>query len=276
LNIALFVAGQAGAKTQLYPDDSWPSLLYYYSEAKSGMGGGIQVTKTNAADIAAAAAAASAASAAKATEIEQNLVVGDKVISPPSWEQVTAFTKSRLLRMGYQVYDSDMSTMNKGNGIKLPSEIVRWKLSGMVLGLLIPGGDWSGSEYDPFRQVLKLHNNHENWFEVMRLTCYTRHVEKLQSGLEVVVVKEDAGCDYHFLSEGKDMAKGKHTYGAAYKRGEVYEPKDYPVCCCSLLLPTLPRPLLIADFHISSQVTSSALVNHSLVEVVKGNNIDVF
>lgn len=124
----------------------------------SGMGGGIQVIKTTAAATAKAAADATAAAAAAAARWEADAAAAAnaaaKTPGEPSWEQVTAFTKSRLTSMGYMAYDSDMSTLDRGNGLKLAAEIVRWKMSGMVLGILMPGGDWSGSIYDPFKQVI--------------------------------------------------------------------------------------------------------------------------
>ena len=70
-----------------------------------------------------------------------------------------------------------------------------------------PSGDWSGSVYDPFRKVLTLHNNHENWWECMRLTCYTRPRTVTQLDGQAIAYYEDAGCDYHFLSGGGDRAQ---------------------------------------------------------------------
>lgn len=61
-----------------------------------------------------------------------------------------------------------------------------------------------------------MHNNHENWYEVMRLTCYTRPVDKKQPDGTVVTEKEDAGCDYHFMSEGEDRAKVSEEYCIEY------------------------------------------------------------
>jgi hypothetical protein len=197
--------GQAGAKTQLIPDESYPDTLYMYCEGVPGMGGKIIVERQSA--VATTNAATANANAAALLNSASGALVGGGGYVNPSWQQVTDFAKVWMTENGRVYYDSDMSALGKAYG-----QTIRWKGGAMVLGLLLPGmatdsatgagtvngGNWAGSNYDAQKQTLTLFNHDENRWWAMRLQC-----------------RASAACEYRFLNpnaSGKNFASKGPQY----------------------------------------------------------------
>jgi hypothetical protein len=194
--------GQAGAKTQLIPDESYPDTLYMYCEGVPGMGGRITISRVNS-----AATTSADANVQAALNSAVSLVGTGSGYVSPTWQQVTDFTKVWMSENGRVYYDSDMSSLGKSYG-----QTIRWKGSAVVLGLLLPGaatdsatgagtvngGNWAGSKYDAQKQTLTLFNHDENRWWAMRLQC-----------------KMNLPCEYRFLNpnaSGKNFASKGPMY----------------------------------------------------------------